>query len=59
MYSKQNKKRCIKFLRNEEGLESVEFAVMTAMIVSAMVVALGFLGVAISDRFVDTAAVVG
>jgi Flp pilus assembly pilin Flp len=57
MDSAKLKKNCIKFLSGEEGLESVEFAVMTAMIVSAMVVALGFLGVAISNRFSDTAAI--
>jgi Flp pilus assembly pilin Flp len=40
-----------KFLRNEEGLETVEYAVMTALIVAAMIVAIGALSGAITGRF--------
>jgi Flp pilus assembly pilin Flp len=39
------------FLRNEEGLETVEYAVMTALIVAAVIVAIGALAAAITGRF--------
>jgi Flp pilus assembly pilin Flp len=40
-----------RFTRNEEGLETVEYAVMTALIVAAMIVAIGALSTAITGRF--------
>ncbi|MCH7909395.1 MAG: Flp family type IVb pilin [Candidatus Hydrogenedentes bacterium] len=39
-----------KFLKDEEGLELVEYAVMTALIVAVLTVAIGALSGAISDR---------
>lgn len=46
------------FLRDESGLESVEFAVITALIIGAMVITLAALGGALSDRFGETQDVV-
>ncbi len=40
-----------KFARDEKGLETVEYAVMTALIVAALVTAIGLLSAAISGRF--------
>ena len=40
-----------RFVRDEQGLELVEYAVMTALIVAALVVAIGLLSTAISGRF--------
>lgn len=40
-----------KFWADEQGLELVEYAVMTALIVAALVVAIGFLSTSISNRF--------
>ncbi len=39
------------FMRDEKGLETVEYAVMTALIVAALVTAIGLLSAAISGRF--------
>lgn len=44
-------KKMLAFLKDERGLETVEYAVMTALIVSAMVLAIGALATAISGRF--------
>lgn len=43
------------FIVQESGLETVEFAVMTAIIVSGVVVALGVLIVTITDLYGRTA----
>ncbi len=40
-----------RFISDERGLETVEYAVMTALIVTALVVAIGFLTTAVSNRF--------
>ena len=40
-----------RFISDERGLETVEYAVMTALIVLALVAAVGVLTAAISDRF--------
>ena len=40
-----------RFVADEQGLETVEYAVMTALIVAAMVVAITALAGAITDRF--------
>ena len=40
-----------RFVRDEQGLETVEYAVMTALIVSVMVIAIGTLAGAITGRF--------
>ncbi len=40
-----------KFVRDEKGLETVEYAVMTALIVAAVVVAIGALAGAVTNRF--------
>jgi Flp pilus assembly pilin Flp len=39
-----------RFVREEEGLETIEYAVMTALIVAGLVAALGALSGAISGR---------
>ncbi|MCL4216165.1 MAG: Flp family type IVb pilin [Candidatus Hydrogenedentes bacterium] len=39
------------FVRDERGLETVEYAVMTALIVAALVTAIGLLSAAVSGRF--------
>ncbi|MCL4216161.1 MAG: hypothetical protein KJ052_04035 [Candidatus Hydrogenedentes bacterium] len=39
------------FMRDDKGLETVEYAVMTALIVAALVTAIGLLSAAISGRF--------
>lgn len=40
-----------KFISDERGLETVEYAVMTALIVAALVTAIGLLTGAVSGRF--------
>lgn len=40
-----------KFMRDERGMETVEYAVMTALIVAALVTAITLLSGAISGRF--------
>ena len=42
-----------RFIREEEGLELVEYAVMTALIVAALVTAITLLSGAISGRFTE------
>ncbi len=46
------------FLKDERGLETVEYAVMTALIVAALVTALGALATAITGRFGEVQGVV-
>lgn len=46
------------FLRDERGLESVEYAVMTALIVGALATALGTLAVSIGNQMDDTRIVI-
>lgn len=41
----------VRFLREEQGLETVEYAVMTAMIVAAVVAAIGAIAAAVAGRF--------
>ena len=40
-----------RFVSDDSGLETVEYAVMTALIVGALVLAIGVLTAAISTRF--------
>ena len=40
-----------RFVRDEQGLETVEYAVMTALIVAVLVTAIGALSAAVSGRF--------
>ena len=40
-----------RFMKDDKGLETVEYAVMTALVVAAMVVAIGALAGAITGRF--------
>ena len=47
-----------KFVKEEEGLELVEYAVMTALIVTAIVGAISFLAATIGDRFGDVDGVI-
>jgi Flp pilus assembly pilin Flp len=44
-----------KFVSDEKGLETVEYAVMTALVVAAMVTAITLLANAITNRFNQTA----
>lgn len=44
-------KAIMNFVREEQGLETVEYAVMTALIVAALVTAITLLSGAVSDRF--------
>jgi len=45
------KKFAGRFLRDEQGLETIEYAVMTALIVAALVAAITALSGAITGRF--------
>lgn len=47
-----------RFLADERGLETVEYAVMTALIVAAMVLAIGALSGAVTTRFGATQTVI-
>ncbi len=49
-------KAVTKFMRDDRGMETVEYAVMTALIVAALVAAIAALSLAIQGRFnaVDT-----
>jgi Flp pilus assembly pilin Flp len=47
-----------KFAKDEKGLETVEYAVMTALIVAALVTAIGLLSTAISDRVTAVSGVI-
>lgn len=40
-----------RFVKDESGLETVEYAVMTALIVAALIAAIGLLAAAITGRF--------
>ncbi|MEM0982674.1 MAG: Flp family type IVb pilin [Planctomycetota bacterium] len=42
-----------RFISEDEGLETIEYAVMTALIVAGLVGALGLLSTAISGRFTE------
>lgn len=42
-----------RFIKEEEGLETIEYAIMTALIVAGLVAALGLLSTAIEGRFTD------
>ena len=48
-----------RFVKDESGLETVEYAVMTALIVAALVLAIGALTGAISGRFTSVSTVIG
>ena len=51
-------KRFRAFLSDESGLETVEYAVMTALIVAVIVTAIGTLAAAVSNRFGDVTATI-
>ncbi len=42
-----------RFIKEDDGLETIEYAVMTALIVAGLVAALGALSGAITGRFGD------
>lgn len=46
------------FISSDHGLETVEYAVITALIIGTMVVVLASLGGVITARFADTQGVV-
>ena len=48
-----------KFVADERGLETVEYAVMTALIVAALVTAIGLLTAAVAGRFDSVRAIIG
>jgi len=48
-----------KFVKDERGLELPEYAVMTALIIAAVVTAIGALATAIAGRFTDVSTTVG
>jgi len=47
-----------RFMREEDGLETVEYAVMTALVATATVTALGLVVVAITGRFGEVESVI-
>jgi Flp pilus assembly pilin Flp len=47
-----------RLISDERGLETVEYAVMTALIVAVLVTAIGALSAAVSTRFDDTKAII-
>jgi Flp pilus assembly pilin Flp len=47
------------FVKDEQGLETVEYAVMTALVVAALITAIGLLTAAVSGRFDAVTTVVG
>jgi len=47
-----------KFMRDERGMETVEYAVMTALIVAALVAAIAALSLAIQGRFTAVTGVI-
>ena len=47
-----------RFFKDEQGLETIEYAVMTALIVAAIITAIGLVVTAISGRFTTVAGVV-
>ena len=48
-----------KFVYDEQGLETVEYAVMTALIVAALILAITTLSATISTRFDTVEGVIG
>ena len=48
-----------RFVRDERGLETVEYAVMTALIVAALILSIGALTAAVSGRFGAVTGVIG
>ena len=47
-----------KFMRDDRGMETVEYAVMTALIVAALVAAIAALSLAIRGRFNEVESVI-
>ncbi len=48
----------VRFVKDEKGLETVEYAVMTALVVAAVVLAIGELVTAITGRFDEVETVI-
>jgi len=48
-----------RFFKDEQGLETIEYAVMTALIVAAIITAIGLLVTAVSGRFTAVSTVIG
>lgn len=42
-----------RFVKDEQGLETVEYAVMTALIVAGLILAISTLGGTVKKKFVD------
>jgi len=47
-----------RFIKDERGLETVEYAVMTALIVAALITAVGYIASAVTNQFNATADVI-
>jgi Flp pilus assembly pilin Flp len=47
-----------RFFKDEQGLETIEYAVMTALIVAAIITAIGLVVTAVSGRFTDVSTVI-
>ena len=47
-----------RFFKDERGLETVEYAVMTALIIGAVILAIGALATIIAAKFTEVATVV-
>ena len=43
--------RIKRFLRNEEGLETVEYAIISGLIVAGSIVAIGAIGIWVATQF--------
>ena len=50
---------CKKFWKDEKGLETVEYAIITGLIVAATVTAIGILGVWVTGQFTTVNTAVG
>jgi len=48
-----------KFLRDEQGLELVEYGVMTGLIVATLITAIGLVAVALTTRFAAVSTALG
>jgi len=52
-------RHCKRFWNDEEGLETVEYAIITGLIVAATITAIGLLGAWVSGQFESVNTTVG
>ena len=50
---------CKKFWNDERGLETVEYAIITGLIVAATITAIGILGAWVTDQFTTVNTAIG